>query len=138
MKLNTVIHGVCFFICLMLAEQTFAQENTVTELTSREKEAKFFIKNVLNWRKTAKAVHHGKLMHFAPENGFYVYFRYTDSHKVMVILNKNDGDVTLDLTRFRQILDAGKKGKDIISGKTIVLNREIQVPAHTPMIIDMQ
>ena len=30
MKLNTVIHGVCFFICLMLAEQTFAQENTVT------------------------------------------------------------------------------------------------------------
>ncbi|MCG8323446.1 MAG: glycoside hydrolase family 13 protein [Cytophagales bacterium] len=107
-------------------------------LTAREKEAKSFIKNVLNWRKTAKAVHHGKLMHFAPENGFYVYFRYTDSHKVMVILNKNDGDVTLDLTRFRQILDAGKKGKDIISGKTIVLNREIQVPAHTPMIIDMQ
>ena len=106
-------------------------------LTAREKEASSFIKNVLNWRKEARAIHHGKLMHFAPKNGIYVYFRYTDGDKVMVILNKNNRDVDLDLRRFRQILEDGEKGKDIISGNTVELSGQLSVPANNPMIIDM-
>ena len=107
-------------------------------LTDVEKEAQAFVKNILNWRKGAGAVHHGKLIHFTPKNGFYVYFRYDDSDKVMVILNKNDKDTSLDLGRFDQVLKGGEKGKDIISGNMVVLNEALSVPANTPMIIDIQ
>lgn len=106
-------------------------------LTAKEKEAQSFVKKILNWRKGAPAIHHGKLIHFVPKEGFYVYFRYNDDHRVMVILNKNDRDATLDLSRFRQVLKDGENGKDIISGKMTELNEELSVPANTAMIIDI-
>ena len=46
-------------------------------------------------RKTASALHDGKLMHYAPQQGTYVYFRYDDKQKVMVVLNKNTSATTV-------------------------------------------
>ena len=116
------------------------EKNAFTDagLTAREKEARSFVKNILNWRKEARTIHDGKLMHFAPKDGFYVYFRYTDNHKVMVVLNKNDNAADLDLSRFAEILEDGDKGMDILSGNTVMLNGKLSVPSGTPMIIDMQ
>ncbi len=116
------------------------RKNAITGegLSVSEKGAKNFIKNVLNWRKRARAIHNGKLIHYAPRDGFYVYFRYTDNHKVMIILNKNNEDTNLELSRFNQLLKGVKKGKDIISGKIVVLGERLLVPANMPMIIDIR
>jgi len=40
-------------------------------LIKEQKEARRFIKKLLNWRKTATAIHNGKLIHFVPVNGVY-------------------------------------------------------------------
>jgi glycosidase len=106
-------------------------------LTSTESEIKGYFKKLLNWRKNCKPVQNGKLTHFIPQEGIYVYFRYNEEGKVMVILNKNDHEQILDLERFRELLYKGAKGREVISGKDIVLNDEILLEPMTPMIIEI-
>lgn len=106
-------------------------------LTPQQKAAKDFLKNILLWRKGAKALHDGKLLHYVPEHDTYVYFRYNDSHKVMVALNMGTKPATLKLDRFSEALPAQATGKDVISGKVYKLSGDLTIPAMTPMIIDL-
>jgi glycosidase len=99
--------------------------------------AQGYIKKLLNWRKSQEVIHYGKLLHFVPDQGAYVYFRYDDTKKVMVILNKNKEDSMLDLSRFREILKSGEKGHEVISETQVVLNESLALKAMTPMIIEL-
>ena len=49
-----------------------------------------FLKNLVNWRKFKEVIHSGKLKHFIPNDGVYVYFRYNDKETVMVAINNDD------------------------------------------------
>lgn len=48
---------------------------TGTGLTREEQDMHQFTKRLLNWRKNAEVIHTGKLTHYAPMKGVYVYFR---------------------------------------------------------------
>lgn len=106
-------------------------------LTAQQKEAQQYCKKLLNWRKSNTTIHKGKLKHFAPKQGAYVYFRYYKGKKVMVVLSKNDKKIALDLSRFDEMLKGSNSGKDIISGKQISLKDKLTVPAKSPMIIEV-
>lgn len=107
-------------------------------LSAKQKDAQDYFRKVLNWRKTNPVVHSGALKHFAPENGIYVYFRYNESGKVMVVLNKNQEAKTLDTTRFSEVMAACTSGKEIISGKNIIDLKTLNVPAMSAMIIELK
>lgn len=104
-------------------------------LTDKEKEAQEFVSKVLNWRRTASAIHDGKLMHYNPKNGVYVYFRYTENEKIMVILNKNNQEVSLDISRFSEMLQQAVTGTEILSGEKISLKETLNIAPLSPMII---
>ncbi|UMB55156.1 glycoside hydrolase family 13 protein [Lutibacter sp. A64] len=84
-------------------------------LSKDQLEMQSFMKKVLNYRKNSEAIHAGKTIHFAPENGVYVLFRLLENEIVTVILNKNEKVIELDLTRFEEIGLQGKTVKNIIS-----------------------
>ncbi len=107
-------------------------------LTDQQKVAKTFIKNLLAWRKNASAVHSGKLLHFIPKDGVYVYFRYNDRQKVMVVMNKNEQPAKLDLARFAEALDGLSKAKDVISGKTYEMKGQLEIPARSPLVLEVE
>lgn len=107
-------------------------------LTAQEKAAQAYIKQLLQWRKTATLVHTGHLKHFKPAEGFYVYFRYNDDgQKLMVVLNKNKEDRSLHLDRFREILPAGSQGVDVLTGQSYTLTGAITVPGGEPLILEL-
>jgi hypothetical protein len=54
------------------------------------------MRHLLIWRKNASAIHDGKLMHFAPEDGTYVYFRYNDSHVAPTPFSHDPGRQSLN------------------------------------------
>ena len=58
-------------------------------LTPAQLEMQAYVRKLANWRKTATAVHHGKLMQYVPIDGVYVYFRYDDAQTVMVVMNSS-------------------------------------------------
>jgi neopullulanase len=107
-------------------------------LSAQQREALALIKKLTTWRKTAAVIHHGKLLHFMPEDGTYVYFRYNDTAKVMVVLNKNTGETTLDLARFAPMLTGVSTGKDVISGKAYPLKGSITLPARAPLVLELE
>ncbi len=107
-------------------------------LNPAQKEAQAFVKKLLNWRKTADAIHHGKLLHFAPDNGSYVYFRYLENQRVMVAMNKNTSAVELDTTRFEQLLKVGTLVTDVLDNAPHRIGDKIKLPARSVSIYQWQ
>ncbi len=105
-------------------------------LSAKQQDAQKFIKQLFNWRKSAEAIHSGKLEHFAPENGIYVYFRYTENSMVMVVLNKNHQDITLDLKRFSRVIGNKESAKDLFSGIMISKDRKVNLRGRTAFVFE--
>ena len=106
--------------------------------TRSEKQNNYFnfTAKLFNWRKNKSAIHTGKTMHFAPENDTYVFFRYHDNEKVMVVLNASTEDQKINVDRFSEILSE-KKGTDMLSGDVFLLEDVIELKARTPYIIEL-
>lgn len=116
------------------------KQNAFTESgrTGVQKDYFDFTKKLLNWRKNKPVIHTGKTKHFAPENNVYVYFRYNEKESVMVVINNNEKEQSLDLKRFAESLNNIKKGKDIISGKELTLQNSLTIPSKTSMVIELK
>lgn len=109
---------------------------SASERTKQQQAFFDFTKKILNWRKMSKAVHSGELTQYIPEQNVYVYFRSLGADQVMVVLNNNETDQTLDLARFAADLKT-PSGTDIITSQTIALTDTLTVAAKTPMIIQL-
>ncbi|WP_338766367.1 glycoside hydrolase family 13 protein [Massilia sp. METH4] len=107
-------------------------------LTAQQREAQAFLKKLLNWRKGAAVIHHGRTMHFGPQQDTYVFFRHTGANKVMVALNKNPKPVTLEAERFREMLAGVASGTDVVTGKTHTFERGITLPPRTAIILELK
>ena len=107
-------------------------------LTAEESDAQLFIKTLLTWRKNAEVIHRGKLRHYAPENGVYVYVRYLDDKAVMVLLNKNKQDITHHLLAYRAFLGGEKKAVDVLNNRKVDISKPLQLKARSALIIELQ
>jgi hypothetical protein len=71
-----------------------------------------------------------------PENNCYVYFRENGVDSVMVIINNNPEEVTLDLSRFQEGIYTAKEGTNILTDKKVKLTGDLKVAGKTSMIVD--
>lgn len=97
-----------------------------------------FTAQLFNWRKSEPVIHYGNTMHYAPQNEVYVYFRYTDTKSIMVILNANDEVQTLDLSRFKQRIGSATKAEEVFSGAVIDLSNSLKIPPKSTSIISFK
>ena len=106
--------------------------------TKEQKEFYDFTQKILNWRKNKDVIHTGKTKHYAPQDGVYVYFRYNENESVMVVLNNNEKEQTLDLKRFNESLKDFSIAKEPLSGKEILLSsNNLTVSAKSPLILEL-
>ena len=106
-------------------------------LGERELEAQAYLRTLLNWRKDAAVVHHGKTMHFAPEDRTYVYFRYDDEDSVMVVINKNAEAVELELERFAERLHGHGEARDVVTGEAFRLDGALPLPERSVRVLEL-
>lgn len=106
-------------------------------LSEQQKQAKDFLRKLLHWRQTATAVHFGKLIHFQPHNGVYVFFRYDEQQKVMVVMNKNSTESTLTLRRFAEVLKTPTVAKEVISEQVYQLQDSLTVPPRSALVLEV-
>lgn len=106
--------------------------------TAGENELFQYISTILNWRKSKPVIHNGKLMHFIPENGIYVYFRYTDTESVMVILNNNAEEKTLTTQRFNERLQGFNSAENIVTKQSVSNLQSIVLPAKSATILELK
>jgi glycosidase len=97
-----------------------------------------FTAKLFNWRKEKSVIHSGKLMHYIPENNVYVYFRYNDNETVMVVINNNKEKQTLKLDRFKESIQNYTSGKEVLSGITFDITKEITVEGKSSLILELK
>ncbi len=90
-------------------------------LNDQQADFQLWLRQLLHNRKQQPAMREGKMMHFAPEDGVYVYFRFTDQDILMFVINKNNKTKKLDLNRFSQMLGQTKSIQNLSS------NLEVQI-----------
>lgn len=106
--------------------------------TQIESEILEYTRAINQWRKSATAIHSGKLVHFVPENNTYVYFRTNDSQSVMVIVNMNSEEISIQTSRFNEILSQFSKGVNIITEQSHSLLGEINMAARSCLILELK
>lgn len=114
-------------------KNAFKHEN----LSSQESDLLSFMTKLGSFRKSTSAFS-GKMTHFVPQDGTYVYFRENGSDKVMVIINNSDTDKELSLSRFAECLGGIQSGTDVISGKKIELKNSVKVSKKSPLILSLK
>ncbi|MEO9802905.1 MAG: glycoside hydrolase family 13 protein [Reichenbachiella sp.] len=109
------------------------------ERASEENELYEYINAILAWRKDAKEIHFGKLIHFQPLNNVYVYFRYADNEKTMVIINNSHESLNrYGLARFQEELLGYTSATDIITGRYHETLDHIDMEANTALILKLK
>ena len=106
-------------------------------LSPAERGAQDYLRRLLEWRKRTPVVQYGKLQHFVPQNGVYVYFRYDGDKAVMVALNRNAKATPLALDRFGAFIGADGKGRDALSGAAVALDRPLILAGGSATIIEI-
>lgn len=104
-------------------------------LSAAERDAQEYVRRLLEWRKRTAVVQHGKLRHFAPADGVYVYFRYDANDTVMVALNRNAGAVTLAPDRYGDFIDEKSRGHDVITGAGVAFDKPLRLAAKSATIV---
>jgi glycosidase len=107
-------------------------------LTELQREARELTRTLLHWRRTATAIHRGKLTQFAPEGSTYAWFRHDDRQKVMVVINKSSEVQPLDTGRFAEMIDGEQQGTDAITGGEYALDASFAVPARTALVLELR
>lgn len=104
-------------------------------LSASQRNMQNFVRALFNWRKTSSAVKHGKLTHYLPRDGSYVYFRHDGKQTVMVVLNKNTGQTSLDLARFAGMIKDARTARNVLTGASVDLRSPLALPAMTSVVL---
>lgn len=105
--------------------------------TNIQNEAWNYMQKLLKWRKGNEVIAKGKMKHFVPQNGVYVYTRNLNGKQVVVIMNGNAKESVLPLDRYDEILKGYTSGKDVITGKVVSLQKELTLGAKDVLVLEL-
>lgn len=104
-------------------------------LSAEQREVQAYLRQLLRWRKDQAVIARGRTLHFAPQDGVYVYGRLDDDGgRVAVILNKNTSEVTLPLDRYRELFGSATTG-ETLDGEVHQLSGGLTVPARAATVL---
>lgn len=106
-------------------------------LKPRQLEAQALTRKLLNWRKSATAIHDGKLTQYAPDGNTYVYFRHNNRQTVMVVINKSSEEQPIDVSRFNELIAGSEAGTDVLTGKPYRLDAPLNVPPNAVLLLEL-
>jgi glycosidase len=118
------------------------EKDSVNKFTSsgrnqQENEAFNYIKKLAHYRKKCEAITNGNLTQFVPENGIYVYFRTIEKQKVMVIMNTNNKEITLETARYKEIIAQSNYGIDIMSDVNMSNIQQINLKPNQTLVVEL-
>jgi glycosidase len=111
---------------------------TEKDRTADEQAVFAHAKNLFNWRKGKDVIHNGKMLHFIPRGGLYVFFRYNDNEMVMTAINLSPEPATVDWSNYAEMVAGGITGHDVVSGKNITVGSEFTMEANGSAVIEFK
>lgn len=114
------------------------KKNAFTQqgLLPSEESMLHYTKQIANYRKTSSALTQGKLMHYIPKNGLYVYFRYTREQTVMCIMNVSNEEKNIDFKNYIERTNGFHTAVNIITNE--VLGKQFPIPPKTMWVLELK
>lgn len=106
--------------------------------TADESEVYNYMKRMLDFRRNCTALHTGEMLQFLPNDGIYVYFRYNDAAKVMVMANNANEAKTVDLERYNEMEIIGKRGYNVGNDEHFIIGQTLEIPAKTVFVVEIK
>lgn len=106
--------------------------------TDLQNEAYDYLSKLLNWRKgeANEVIAHGRLKHFMPRHGIYVYSRrLPDGREVVVVMNGNDEKLSASMLRSAESLPVGSTWTDFLTGKPVTITEEMTFAPREILIL---
>ncbi len=107
-------------------------------LSKPQLEIKNYIAKLFNWRKNNTIIHEGNLIHFATTNNVYVFFRYIENEKIMVVLNKDDDSMTINMKEYEEVLKGNLTGRDILTEKQFKDVNSLTITGKSALVIELE
>ncbi|MBO0359703.1 glycoside hydrolase family 13 protein [Hymenobacter sp. BT186] len=112
---------------------------TAAGRTPQEQEAFAYVSKLGTYRKSHPVLQTGKLMQFIPQDGIYTYFRYNEQGEtVMVMLNSNQEEKTVDGSRFSERLNGFTSGTEVVSGAAVTDLKSFKVPGWSALVVELR
>ena len=96
------------------------------------------VRTLAQYRKQTAALQNGKLLHYAPQNDVYVYFRYNDTEKVMVVMNCSEEQQEVALARFDEGIGQSKQMKNVLTGESLDLPERVVVKGKQTLVFELK
>ena len=120
------------------------KKNAFNDLLSvKQLEAKAFLKNLLNWRKTCSAIHSGGLKHFAPsyENELYSILRYDKRSIVLLVMNNDSKKKKIIPNNYFKEVNSKLSDKlavDVVNGRDLNINDPISINSKSFLVLELK
>ena len=101
-------------------------------------EAFAYVKTLANYRRSHPALHSGQLTQFIPMEGVYTYFRHSEAGTVMVMMNSNKIEKTVDTGRFAERLTGFSSGQEVTSGAVLADLKTVKIPGRTAWVMELR
>ncbi|MDY3847322.1 MAG: glycoside hydrolase family 13 protein [Prevotella sp.] len=95
-----------------------------------------WLSRLLHWRQGNDVIIKGKQTQFIPFNGIYVIARQYNGKTVLTILNGNRKQADMQLDRYAEVIGNATAAKDVITGRTVKLDKKISLKSRQALIIE--
>lgn len=104
----------------------------------RETEAFEFIGKLIKLRKTQAALYNGQTVHFAGENGTYVYARVHESQTILVLNNMEKESKKINTNRFADVVKNYTEMQNMLTGEVLPIGSYFMLPAGISSIWELK
>ena len=109
---------------------------TAAGRTKAENEMFNWESRLLHWRQGNEVISKGSQTQFIPYNGVYVIARQYQGKTVLTILNGKRADNELNVARYAEVIKDHKTAKDVITGATVDLTKNVPLTQREALIIE--
>lgn len=95
-----------------------------------------WLSRVLHWRKGNAIITQGSQKQFIPYQGVYVICRQLNGKTVMTVLNGRRSAAELNVRRYAEVIGNHTSARDITTGTTIDLTRNVPLSERQTMILE--
>lgn len=105
--------------------------------SDKQNEAFDYLQKILKWRNGNDIIANGKMKHYAVNKGVYLYERYINNKKVVVVMNGTNNNVEVEMDRYAETLANSTQGFDVVSNQNIQLSNTLKLSPRQTMILEL-
>ena len=95
-----------------------------------------WLSRLLHWRQGNDVITKGKQTQFCTQKGVYVVARQYGGKNVMTVINGKNETAELQVARYAEIIGNHDKAKDVTTGRTVLINKNVKLRPRQTMILE--